>query len=169
MQPPLTDDKHLHVNHRTRPRANSRDDSNPAYEYDDALKVIIEHEKKELDMKKFVGLDITQRPFTLKSGQVIKLKILKSRVKSFPIMFGNQEDFVFPLPTNTIAKRISAYYHTKFHWDIDTVVTKIWKEFWIVSLQRIMSKIDKNCRQCLIVRQKVASQVMGSMPASGRR
>ena len=77
---------------------------------------------------------------TLNSGQVIKLKIFKSRVKSFPIMFGNQEDFVFPLPTNTFAKRIAAYHQTKFHRDIDTVVTQIRKEFWIFSLQRNVSK-----------------------------
>ena len=135
-----------------------------ASEYDDALKIIIEHEQKKLDKKKFTGFDVTERQFTLNSGRVIELKILRSRVKTFPIMFGNQEDFVFPLPTSTFAKRLAVYHHAKYHRDVDTVVTQIRKEFWIVGLRRIVSKIDKNCRQCLVTRQKVASQVMGSLP-----
>ena len=79
-------------------------------------------------------------------------------------MFGNHEDFVFPLPANMFAKRLAQFYHEKYHRDMDTVVTQIRKEFWIVGLKRIVSVIDKNCKHCLIFQQKVASQVMGDLP-----
>ena len=73
-------------------------------------------------------------------------------------MFGNHEDFVFPLPTDLFAKRLAQFHHEKYHRDVDTVVTQIRKEFWIVGLRMILSVIDNSW-------QKVASQVMGDLPA----
>ena len=43
-------------------------------------------------------------------------------------------------------------------------MTHIRKEFWIPQLRRILSQIDRNCQFCLILRQKVSSQLMGSLP-----
>ena len=50
-----------------------------AVEFDDALKVIIEHEQKGIDLKKFSGFDISSKKFTLRSGREVELKILRSR------------------------------------------------------------------------------------------
>ena len=136
-----------------------------AMEFDDALKVIIEHEQEDLDLKAYSGFDISSKMFTLSSGKELELKIMRSRCKNFPVMFGNHEDFVFPLPARTFAKRLAQHHHDKFHRDVDTVVTQIRKEFWINGLRRIVSVIDRNCKHCLILRQKVSSQVMGDLPA----
>ena len=135
-----------------------------AAEHDDALKILIENEQKRFKVEKLSGFDISSRKFTLNSGRVIELKILQSRVKNFPIQFGNLEDFVFLLPAKNLAKRIASYHHNKFHRDIDTVVTQIRKEFWISGLRKIVSVLDRNCRQCLTSRQKLASQLMGDLP-----
>ncbi len=135
-----------------------------ASEFDDALKVLIKHEQKHVNVKKFSGFDVSTRQFTLNSGAVIELMILQTRVKNFPIQFGNHEDFVFVLPARTLAKRIASHFHNKFHRDVDTVVTQIRKEFWIPGVRRLVTVLDRNCRRCLILRQKVAGQLMGTLP-----
>ena len=136
-----------------------------ASQYSDALKVIIKHEQRNLDKKKFSGFNISERDFVLNSGKVVRLAILQARVKNFPAKFDNHQDFVFPLPTSTFAKRIASYYHERFHRDVDTVVMHIRKEFWIVGLRRVVTAIDRNCVQCSMTRQQVATQVMGKLPS----
>ena len=146
------------------PASNVKFEPVSASQYSDALKVIIKHEQRNLDTKKFNGFDISERDFVLNSGKVISLAILQTRVKNFPAKFDNHQDFVFPLPTSTFAKRIASFYHQRFHRDVDTVVMHIRKEFWIVGLRRIVTVIDRNCIQCIMTRQQVASQLMGNLP-----
>ena len=136
-----------------------------AMEYDDALKMLVLHEQKDLEVKKFQGFDIEDKEFELNSGQKIKLKVLKTRVKSFPSKFGDIQDDVFPLPAKSLARRIAVHYHERFHRDVDTVVAAIRQEFWVTGLRKIVSNIDKNCRSCLISRKKLACQVMGDLPS----
>ena len=100
----------------------------------------------------------------LNSRKVLDLVTLSSRVKNFPVRFANEESFVFVVPSSQFGKRITHYHHHKFHKDIDTVVTHIRKEFWIPGLRKIVSGVDKNCKFCLISRQKVSSQIMGDLP-----
>ena len=63
---------------------------------------------------------------------------------------------------------MASHYHERFHRGVDTVVTHIRKEFWITGLRRIVTTIDRNCRQCIMTRQQVASQVVGKLPAFRR-
>ena len=140
--------------------------SNPvtALEYDDALKILIHHVQKGLDIKKFTGFNLTTRQFVLNSGETLDLVTLSSRVKNFPIRFENDENFVYVIPSHLFGKRIAYLHHHRFHKDVDTVVTHIRKEFWVPGLRRIVSSIDKDCQFCLITRQKVSAQIMGDMP-----
>ena len=135
-----------------------------ASEFDDALKTLIWNEQRHIDIRQFSGFNVSSREFKLNSGEVIELLILQTRVKNFPVRFTNHEDFVFPLPARTLAKRIAQHFHDKFHRDVDTVVAQIRKEFWIPGLRRIVTTMDRNCRTCLITRQKVAGQLMGTLP-----
>ena len=144
-----------------------RYNSNPitAAEFDDALKILIQHEQiTKLDDKKYIGLDLENKKFTLSTGRVIELITVKSRVKNFPYTFSNQDNSVFAMPASTFAKSVALFYHNKFHKDVDTVVAHIRKEFWIPQLRKIVSMIDKHCKFCLIIRQKVSSQFMGDLP-----
>ena len=141
--------------------------SNPitAAEHDDALKTLIHHEQvTKLDVKKLSGFNLENKDFVLSSGKVLKLITLTSRVQNFPLKFGNNDDSVFVLPASTFARKIAVFYHKKYHRDVVTVAAHIRKEFWIPQLRRILSSIDKNCRFCLIMRQKVSSQLMGDLP-----
>ena len=100
----------------------------------------------------------------MENGKVLPITVIRSRVKNFTIKFDGVDDFVFVLPKCVLAEKIAMYFHKKFHKDIDTIVTHIRKEFWIPQLRKIVTKIDKNCQFCLISRQKVSSQLMGSLP-----
>ena len=135
-----------------------------AIEYDEALKLLIEHEQKKLNFKQFTGFDVLKKDFTFESGKVVTLVVLKSRVKNFPVRFSNNEDFVFALPSGDFAKRVAKFYHDKYHKDVDTICAHINKEFWIPGLRKVVTNIDVACKFCLILRQKVSSQLMGSLP-----
>ena len=135
-----------------------------ASERDDALKYLILHEQAKIDVKKFSGFDVISKEFKLSSEKIISLLVLKSRVQNFPIKFSNEENYVYALPPGVFAKRLAQFFHDKYHKDIDTVCCHIRKEFWIPGLRRIVTKIDMDCKFCLILRKKVSSQLMGSMP-----
>lgn len=141
-------------------------DSRPvtALEHKDALKLLISHVQKDLNLSNYRGFNLETIESTLESGKVVKLVILRSRVQNFPVKFDSGDDFVYLLPKGTFAKRIAKRFHQKHHRDVDTVVTMIKREFWIPQLRKIVSKIDKDCGFCLIKRQKVSSQLMGSLP-----
>ena len=147
----------------------SRCNSNPinAAEHDDARKVLIKHEQDtKLIAKNFNGFDLETKEYTLNSGRKIHLIAVKSRVQNFPFKFGNQDDSIFALPNSNFAKAIGFHYHRKYHKDVDTVVAHIRKEFWIPQIRRIISNIDKDCQFCLILREKVSTQLMGDLPLS---
>ena len=141
-------------------------DNNPitAVEHKLALLRLIEHEQKKVDMRKFSGFNLEIKEVVVSQSKTLKLVILKSRVKNFPIKFQSEDDFVYVLPNGNLAKRIVHKFHNKFHKDIDTICTHVRREFWIPSLRRIAAQIDKNCKFCLILRKKVVSQMMGDLP-----
>ena len=141
-------------------------DHNPitAAEHEIALLHLIEHEQKKLDMKKFSGFNLETKEVSVSPSKKLKLVILRSRVKNFPIKFQSEDDFVYVLPAGDLAKRIVSKFHKKYHKDIDTICTHVRREFWIPSLRRIAAQIDKNCKFCLILRKKVVSQLMGDLP-----
>ena len=129
-----------------------------------ALLTLIGHEQKKVNMKKFSGFNLETKEITVSASKSLKLTILRSRVKNFPIKYQGEDDFVYVLPGGKFAKKIVEKFHRKFHKDIDTICTHVKREFWIPSLRRIAAQIDRNCKFCLILRKKVVSQLMGDMP-----
>ena len=135
-----------------------------AEEYDNALTTLIHHEQRGMDITKFKGYNLTQSEFVLISGTTLILYTLRSRVKNFPIKFSGKSEVVYPLPAGLLAKRIATYYHNRYHRDVDTVCHHIGAEFLIPQIRKIVTKIDKQCKFCLILRQKVIGQLMGDLP-----
>ena len=144
----------------------SKADSNPvtATEHADAMKVLIAHAQESLDITKFKGFIVEVIKSDLSSGKSVQLVTLKSRVKNFPVQFDSGDNHVYIIPKGFLAKKIVETFHKKYHRDVDTVVTHIRAEYWIPGVRRMVSQVDKHCRVCLIQRQKVCSQLMGSLP-----
>ena len=154
----------LRLGGRNHSKLNSKGPIN-AQEHDDALKTLIFHEQRNFDVKKYSGFDLILKDFKLNSGKTLKLWTLNSRIQNFPIQFDGQNNFVFPLPNSTFAKRIATHFHKRFHRDVDTIVAKIRAEFWIPYLRRIVTEVDKNCKFCAILRKKISNQLMGTLPS----
>ena len=133
-------------------------------EHEEAFLVLIHHEQKKLDLKKFSGFNIGEKEVTLSSGKSLKLVTVSSRVQNFPVTFGGSEASVYALPSHGLARRIAASFHQKYHKDVDTVVAHIRSQFWIPQLRRIVTNLDRKCRFCLILRQKICGQIMGKLP-----
>ena len=141
-------------------------DSNPitTEEHEIALITLIHHEQNKLDVKKFSGFNITKKEVEVSPTKTLSLFIMRSRVQNFPIREGNESDFVYPLPKGTFAKRIVLKFHKKFHKDLDTICAHVRRNYWIQNMRKIAASIDRNCKFCLILRQKVSSQLMGDLP-----
>ena len=141
-------------------------DSNPitAEEYQDALKILIHHEQKKIDPKRFSGFNLLEEKIVLKSGKELCLLHVASRIKNFPVKFSDENNKVYALPPGLFAERIAQHYHAKYHKDIDTVVSHIRNEFWIPGLRKIVTKIDSMCKFCMIQRKKISEQIMGDLP-----
>ena len=68
------------------------------------------------------------------------------------------------VPYGVLAYLIVKHYHDRYHKDIDTIVTHVRNEVWIPRVRKIATAVDKRCKVCLILRKKMASQVMGDLP-----
>ena len=149
-----------------------------AKEYGEAWSFLICYEQsRRLDRSKMQSIQCIEReieftfpvpslsPYALgASGRKLKQIILSPRVKNFPVGFSNKEVFVPVLPNGPLARILAQYYHDKYHTDIDSVVTHIRNEVWILNIRKIVSAVDKRCKICLIKRKKMASQLMGDLP-----
>ena len=56
------------------------------------------------------------------------------------------------------------YYHNKYHKDVDTTVTHLRRDVWVIKARKIAASIDSKCRICLERTHKRANQVMGKQP-----
>ena len=141
-------------------------DVNPisAEEHQEALKILIHYEQKKIVKKNFDGFDLKEEKVVLKSGSTFGLLHVGSRVKNFPVKFSGENDKIYVLPPGVFAERIARHYHNKYHKDIDTTVAHIRKEFWIPRIRKIVTKIDGECKFCLIQRRKITEQIMGDLP-----
>ena len=141
-------------------------DNNPisSTEHEEAFLVLIHHEQKKLVLKKFSGLNLGEKDVILSSGRILKLITVSSRVRNFPAAFGGLEASVYALPNQGLARKIAASFHQKYHKDVDSVVAHIRSQFWVPQLRRVVASIDRQCRFCLIIRQKICGQLMGYLP-----
>ena len=89
--------------------------------------------------------------------------ILGGRIRNFPESFsGNLEIPI--VPYGVLARLIVIFYHNKYHTEVDTIVTYVRRDVWIVKVRKLATVIDSRCRFCLEKRKKMASQIMGELP-----
>ena len=89
--------------------------------------------------------------------------ILGGRIKNFPKYFASNPNIPI-IPSGSLAQLIIRKYHMKYHRQVDTVVTHVRNEVWIIGARKIASKIDRKCITCIKARKKLAEQVMGDLP-----
>ena len=90
--------------------------------------------------------------------------MLGGRVKNFPVGFSVSREIPI-IPYGVLAKLIVLHYHDKHHRDIDTTVTFVRSDVWVVKARKIASAIDARCRICLEKRIKLSSQQMDEFPS----
>ena len=115
-------------------------------------------------MKKFSGPNIKKHELVVSPTKTLNLLTFTSRVQNFPVKFGNDVNFAYVLPNGPLAKKIVMKFHNKFHKDLDTICAHVRRQYWIPNMRKIAAKIDRNCKFCLILRQKVTYQLMGDLP-----
>ena len=149
-----------------------------ADEYNQAWNFLICYEQsKRLDRSKMQSIQCVEKDieFTFPvpcippsapwmAGRKLKQVILSPRLKNFPVGFSGKDLCVPVLPDGPLARIIANFYHNKYHTDIDSVVTHIRNDVWILGIRKIVSSIDRKCKECLIKRRKMASQIMGDLP-----
>ena len=137
-----------------------------ASEYDDAWRVIIHLEQKlrlsEKEVIRLVPKKVKIHFSNLKSD--IQHVVLGSRVSNFPEGFSSRKNIPI-LPYGPLAKLVVAYYHDKYHKEVDTIVAHVRRDVWVVKARKIAASIDKACRICLERRKRWAGQMMGELPS----
>ena len=89
--------------------------------------------------------------------------ILGGRIREFPQYF-SVADSIPILPNSPFGKLIVNKYHYIHHKQVDTVVAYVRSNVWIIGVQKIASKIDRNCVTCIRSRKTTANQRMGDLP-----
>ena len=137
-----------------------------AMEKHDALAIIVAWEqRKHLSLKqteKLAPKTITKK-LIYHTGEVSHT-VVGGRVKNFPLAFTGQTEDIPILPDGGLAKLIVKHYHYRFHQEVDTVVTHIRNDFWILRCRKLASREDSKCKDCKIKRNLRASQIMGELP-----
>jgi len=136
-----------------------------ASEKQDALVLVVAWELKNLSLKQTERL----APKVIKKKLVnynieVPLIALGGRVKNFPAAFSGHGEDIPIIPHGDLAKLIVAHYHNKFHNEVDTTVTQVRNDYWVLKCRRIASSLDSKCIDCKLKRKCRASQVMGELP-----
>ena len=137
-----------------------------ASEYADAYNFLIYWEQKErlkeTDIKKLVPKTVSVHLGNF--GFSVSHFVLGGRVRNFPVGFSSDHNIPI-IPYGVLAKLIVLYYHNKHHREVDTTVTFVRNDVWIVKARKIASGIDARCRFCLEKRKRLAGQQMGTLPS----
>ena len=91
------------------------------------------------------------------------LQCIGGRTKIFLISFSTNE--IIPImPYGNLSKLVVRYYYNKYHKDVNTTVTHIRGDVWVIKARKIMAAIDSKCRICLERRHRCANQMMEKLP-----
>ena len=90
--------------------------------------------------------------------------VVAGRIKNFPVAFAGHSEDIPILPAGGLSKLIVKYYHNKYHREIDTIVTHVRNDYWVIKCRKIASIIDSQCVDCKISRKNMVGQVMGDLP-----
>ena len=135
-------------------------------ERDDAWKFLIAWDQKvRLDKKtvaklvpKEIKVDLVSQPYS------VSHIVVGSRIKNFPITFTGHDHEIPIIPYSNFAKLIVQHYHDRYHVEVDSVVSHVRQDCWIIKCRKIASVIDSRCKICKIKRKAVANQLMGDLP-----
>ena len=136
-----------------------------ATEKKDALDVIVAWEQKKVSLKqveKLVPKVVNKK--LINYGFEVSCLIVGSRIKNFPLAFTGHSEEIPIIPYGNLARLIVNHYHRKFHQEVDTIVTHVRNDFWVVKCRKIASSLDSRCVDCKLKRKHLASQVMGQLP-----
>ena len=89
--------------------------------------------------------------------------VLGGRVKNIPKTFSQEENIPI-IKSGSFAKLVVQYYHNRSHTQVDTVVSFVRNDIWIIGARKLASAFDRKCIDCLRKRQARAEQVMGDLP-----
>ena len=133
-----------------------------ASEQQDAFKLLIYLAQKNLKhMHRLIPATVSVKmhnyPITLDHV------ILGGRVKNFPKTFSRNTDIPI-IPSGPFGHLIVQRYHDRYHKQVDTVVTHVRSDVWIIGIRKLASKIDRKCVKCLAYRKSLAEQSMGELP-----
>ena len=132
----------------------------------DAWHFLVSYEQQKLDVNRYEGLSPILFSVKLKTiPWVVTQYKLGSRIKNFKISFHGEHSIPI-IPNGRLAHLIVDYYHRKYlHPDVDTTMTYVRANVWVIEGRRIATKIDKKCVGCKLKRSVLCSQVMGDLPA----
>ena len=137
-----------------------------ASERDDAMNILVALEQRkrlsEQNTEKLVPkvVKIKLNNYSFKVSHTV----VGGRIKNFPIAFSGHCREIPILPAGELSKLIVQYYHNRYHKEIDTIVTHVRNDYWIIRCRKIASSIDSACVHCKILRKKTTEQVMGELP-----
>ena len=137
-----------------------------ASEYIDAYNFLIYWEQnerlKEAEIKKLVPKTVMVHLSNF--GFSVPHVVLGGRIRNFPVGFSSNPSIPI-IPYGVLAKLVVLFYHTRHHREVDTTVTFVRNDLWVVKARKIASGIDARCKFCLVKRNKLASQQMGTLPS----
>ena len=93
----------------------------------------------------------------------VKHVILGGRVRNFPEGFTKNTNNPI-IANSSFANLIVKRYHDRYHRQVDTIVTHVRHDVWIIGVRKLASRIDRKCIQCLKFRKAFAEQTMGALP-----
>ena len=114
-----------------------------ASERQDAFKLLIY--LAQADMKKFDRLVPKTVEVKLQNYPIkVKHIILGGRVKNFPVSFTKNNDIPI-IGNDSFGRLIVQKYHDRFHRQVDTIVSHVRNDVWVVGARKIASSIDRKC------------------------
>ena len=90
--------------------------------------------------------------------------VVGGRIKNFPIGFSGHCADIPILPYSDLSKLVVKYYHYRYHQEVDTIVTHVRNDYWVLKCRKIASSLDSKCVDCKLIRMKHAQQSMGDLP-----
>ena len=90
--------------------------------------------------------------------------VVSGRVKNFPIVFSGHDNEIPIIPYSDFGKLIVQHYHNKYHAEVDTIVSHVRQDCWVISCRKIASSIDSKCKICKVKRKATSNQLMGDIP-----
>ena len=94
----------------------------------------------------------------------VSFMVVSGRIKNFPIAFTGHSEDIAILPSSSLDKLVVRHYHDRYHRQVDTIVTNVRNDYWVLKCRKIASSIDRHCTICKLSRNDRVKQIMGDLP-----